>query len=331
MEGFGMSAGEFSGDTTYYKDYPHLLTTRFYTSRKYTSLIINQTQLENPLSFEPNSTLNLGMGATYNDLTLNIAFGFGFMNPEQRIFKSDYLDLQAHLYPKNLVIDLFAQFYKGYILGTPSSEPDQILLPEMRLRKFGSNFQYLFNGDKVSLKAAFLQSAWQQRSGGSALAGFEIYGGFAENPFSLIPSGMVSGEFSDFKALRFFQFGPNLGYVHTLVIKKHFFITAMFSGNLSLGNQQLENDLSASRRWGLNTNMFLRGFAGYNSERWSINANYVRNTVRLVKNSGFSNDMNTGNYRINFVYRFDVAPKLKSVLDFANPTRLIPGRNKYLR
>ncbi len=313
-------------DSLYYKDYPHLLTTRIYTSRKYTAFEVKHPDFPGKLNYTPTSTLNLGVGATYQDFTLNIAYGFGFMNPRREILETKYLDLQAHIYPKKFVIDLFGQFYNGYYLERQASQNGgPIIFPDMSVRKFGGNFQYLFNGDKISLKAAFLQSAWQQRSAGSLLAGFEIYGGSVQNPFPILPQGLYSGPFSDFNRLNFFQIGPNLGYVYTLVFFRRVFITGMASGNLSLGTQKIQDNIEEQGTWGLSSNMFLRGFVGYNSGRWSINANYVSNQVQLVKNSSFSNNLSTGNYRINFVYRFDVSPKLKSFLDQVHPKRFLPG------
>lgn len=313
-------------DSVYYVKFPDQLTTRVYTSRKYTSVLINDRMTDQKIRFEPNSTLNLGLGATYNGLTLNIAYGFGFLNPERGTGESKYLDLQAHAYPKDLIIDLFLQFYKGYYaeLDDFSSQNDPFLiLPEMRVRKIGTNVQYLFNGDKLSLRAAFLQSEWQKRSAGSPLLGFEIYGGIVDNDGLIMPMGLLESEDRNFSSSKYFQFGPNVGYSHTFVILKHFFITGYASTNLSFGHQNLSFDNGNEKRWGLSSNLFLRGFVGYNSEKWSINANYVHNRVNLTRNSNFDNTLMTGNYRINFVYRIQPGPSLKRYLDAVDLKRLL--------
>lgn len=313
-------------DSTYYKTFPDILTTRIYTSRKYTEFNIRDRISNDNLKFEPNSTMNLGVGATYNGLTLNVAYGFSFLNPDRGTGESKYLDLQAHAYPKNLVIDLFLQFYRGYYadLGefSTASEPF-LLLPNMRARKIGANVQYLFNGDKISLRAAFLQSEWQKRSAGSPFLGFEFYGGNASNDEPFLPQQFLSSEDRNFDATRYFQFGPNLGYVHTFVILKHFFITGYASTNLSLGQQRLFFEDSSQQKWGVSSNLFLRGFIGYNSEKWSINANYVHNRVNMIRNNDFDNSILTGNYRINFVYRISPGRKIKPYLDAVDVKRLL--------
>jgi hypothetical protein len=327
---FRIGDAEAQGDTTYYVSYRKVLTTRLYTSRKYTSLNILGVEDASRIRLEPNSTLNLGVGATYNDFTLNLAYGFGFMNPNRDQVETRYLDLQAHAYPKNWVIDFFGQFYNGFFLRSYSGSipdiPQNLAFPDMRVRKFGANVQYLFNGDKLSLKAAFLQSAWQKKSAGSLVAGMEAYYGQARDEGNILPEFIPDP--LEFNRLSFFEFGPNIGYVHTFVIARHFFITGMASANIGLGNTTLSSDTSSEGRWGFNTNYFLRGFVGYNGPVWSINANYVHNNVRIEEARSFRTDFQTGNYRINFIYRFDVGPKLKKYLDYVDLGRYLPEKLK---
>lgn len=310
-------------DTTYFISYKKMLTTRVYTSRKYTSLLVNEKNAGSRIGLEPNSTLNFGVGATYNDLTLNLAYGFEFMNRGRTQVETSYLDLQAHAYPKNWVIDFFGQFYSGFFLrsytGPVPNIPSELAFPGLRVRKFGANVQYLLNGEKLSLKAAFLQSAWQKKSAGSVVAGMEFYFGNAQDTKNILAEFIPDP--LEFNRMDFFEFGPNLGYVHTIVIAKHFFITGMVSANIGLGNTRISSDTFEEGRWGFNSNYFLRGFAGYNGPVWSINANYVHNNVRIEEARSFTTDFQTGNYRINFVYRFDVGPKLQPVLDYVDINR----------
>ncbi|MFN3801552.1 DUF4421 domain-containing protein [Belliella pelovolcani] len=313
-------------DSVYYIKFPDQLTTRLYTSRKYTAFEVKDRLSDRRIRFEPNSTLNMGVGATYNGLTLNLAYGWGFLNPDRGTGDTKYLDLQVHAYPKNFVIDLFGQFYRGYYVDLAedhSSGMPFYVSPTMRVRKYGANVQYLFNGDKISLRAAFLQNEWQVKSGGSPLLGFEIYRGTAKDDRPIFPIGFLDDPGRNFNQANFFQFGPNAGYVHTFVILKHFFITGYASTNLSLGQQRLVFNEGASNRWGFISNLFLRGFVGYNSEKWSVNFNYVHNRVNMIRNSDFDNTLMTGNYRVNFIYRLSPSPGLKRYLDAVDLKRLL--------
>lgn len=307
-------------ENEYFEAFEDELVSRFYFSRKYTALQINDQEEDQSYRFEPNSTLNMGIGATYQWATLNLALGFGFLNPDRGQGDTRYLDLQAHAYPKKFIIDFFGQFYDGYHLlpegkAAPAGE-NFYVRPDLVITKLGANVQYFFNEDKLSLRASFLQNEWQKKSAGSFLLGFEAYGGRAIADSPLLPDRLMEDAGRNFRTMRFLDFGPNAGYAYTWVLKKRFFITAVASSSLGLGYSFLEGGREPGRHteWGISPNYFLRGFVGYNYGSWSVNANYVHNRVRLVPNQGFTNSLMTGNYRLNFIYRFPPGPKLNSIL-----------------
>lgn len=316
---------EKSGNV-YYELFPEKITSRFYFSRKYTALKIqDKHNKDKTFLYMPNSTLNMGVGATYKDLTLNLAYGFGFLNPDQGKGETRYLDAQAHLYPKKMVIDLFLQFYKGYYLlpkgfGAMAGEP-YYTRPDMRVHKIGASAQYVFNDDKFSYRAAFLQNEWQKKSAGTFLVGFEIYGGMADGETNLVPSSLFDDPQRNFNTIRFLEFGPNIGYAYNLIIQEHFFITASAASNLGVGYSTLIGDALKNNQWGINPNYFVRGSTGYNSAKWAINVNYISNNVRLQENKGISNTAMTGNYRLNFVYRFLPGPKLNRYLRYVDKAK----------
>lgn len=313
-----LQAQDPSHDTTYFQTFPEHLTSRFYFSRKFTALKLFDKETDQDFLYMPNTTLNMGVGATYKDLTLNLAYGFGFLNPEKGKGDTKYLDAQAHLYPTKMVIDIFLQFYKGYYLLPKGLGADvgknYLTRPDMKIQKIGASVQYVFNHGKFSYRAAFLQNEWQKKSAGTFLVGAEMYGGMAKEDSNLIPSELIDDPSRNFKTIRFFELGPNAGYAYTLVIKKHFFVTASAAANLGVGYSTHDGESGRRTQWGVNPNYFLRGFIGYNSKKWSINGNYVHNNVTLQDNGDFSNSMITGNYRLNLIYRFLPGPKLKNRL-----------------
>lgn len=299
----------------YYKTYPDQLVLRTYMSRKYTGLGL--TIEDERYWYRPNTTLNMGVGATYDGLTLNLAYGFGFLNPEKNRMDSKYLDLQGHAYLKKMVIDFFGQFYNGYYLERPSTlSPESRLtfFPNMKLRKIGASIQYLFSGEKFSYRAAFLQNEWQKLSAGSFMAGIEVYGGQVRNS-----GGMLHPEVNarNFDQIKYFEIGPNLGYAYSLVIKKHYFVTLSASTSLSLGRNYLNfEDGNNQSNWSVRPNYFLRGFTGYNSDKWSVNVNYVYNQVNLVPVDDYLINLGTGNYRLNVIYRISPRNGLSKKLNW---------------
>ncbi|WP_225444030.1 DUF4421 domain-containing protein [Echinicola arenosa] len=316
-------AQSFSSDSSYYQRFPGEVTSRFYFSRKYTGVDIKDRLGEiGELNYRPNSTLNMGIGTSYHAFNLNLALGFGFLNPDVGKGDTKYLDLQVHAYPNNFAIDLFGQFYKGFHLkqeGYLTQEGENYYYrPDMKVREVGASVKYVFNGKKFSYRAAFLQTEWQKKSAGSLLVGFELYGGVAKGDSTLIPSSLMINPERDFDKMGFFEFGPNVGYAYTLVIDQHYFIMGSANGNIGLGFNNLQGD-SKRTNWNVNSNYFLKGSVGYNSRRWAINANYVFSNLRLAKVDGFNNQIVTGNYRLNFIYRFLPGPKVKKALDTVNP------------
>src|SRR5882757_7661463 len=70
-------------DTAYYSSYAaRRLTFRFYFSQKYTTLTLYDRKDQLTLRYQPNTTLNMGVGASYKWATLNLAYGWGFLNQE---------------------------------------------------------------------------------------------------------------------------------------------------------------------------------------------------------------------------------------------------------
>jgi hypothetical protein len=309
-------------DSTYVVSYSKLLTGRIYLSQKFTSFKYRNTGENYTLVYRPNTNLNLGVGASYKWATLNIAYGFGFLNPDDEKGKTQYLDLQFHGYGDKFALDFLAQFYKGFYLsprGTSSTgnlPPDRYYIrPDLRINIVGGSYQYIFNHRRFSLRAPFLQTEWQKRSAGSFIAGVESYIGRVRSDSTITPTAINKSAASlNENKNNFFEFGVNAGYAYTLVIQKNFFLTGSASFSLDYGTNTLSKQDGEARNWGFSTNALTRIIGGYNSERWALSMIYINNGVRLQKTSEREMILNTGNVRVSFVHRFVPGPKEKKVL-----------------
>lgn len=307
-------------DSTFFETFPDKVSARIYLSQKYTSFILKDNAYGYELKYWPNTTLNLGLGATYKWATINVAFGFPFMNPDVGRGKSKYLDLQFHRYGRKMLIDAYGQFYRGFYLapeGLATNEEDKYYVrPDLFVNELGLSMQYIFNNKRFSYPAAFLQSEWQKRSAGTFLLGGEIFAGEIFADSTLIPA-RINAEVAEenMERITFVELGPSAGYAYTLVVKKHFFATASVSGSLDAGLNTLYTDEGEKREFGFRPNSMVRLAAGYNSRIWSFNAVYINNTVRLP---GDGQDkhmrLRTGNVRFHLVYRFLPGRKVKNVL-----------------
>jgi hypothetical protein len=304
----------------YYREYPNHISARFYFSRKYTTLVFRNSEKDYALLYRPNTSLNMGIGATYKWATINLAYGFGFLNPERGRGKTKYLDLQFHSYGRKIAIDVFGQFYKGFYLsprGTATLENKYYLRPDINVHAIGASVQYVFNYNQFSYRAAFLQNEWQQKSAGTFLLGVEMFGGSIQADSSIVPKAIDPALASTgIGKLTFVELGPSAGYAYTFVYKQHYFVTGAATVALDLGWNQVENIADRKSAFGFNPNSMFRASAGYNSESWAFNILLVSNAMRLPKfDLDNKANLRAGNLRLNIIYRFIASKKFKKYLE----------------
>jgi hypothetical protein len=305
-------------DSSYYYSYKSKITARFYFSNKSTSFVVKDIDDYN-MNYRPNTTRNLGIGATYKSLTLNLAYGFGFLNQDGGKGKTKYLDLQFHNYGRKLILDVFGQFYKGFYMspkGYGTSDGSFYYRPDIRINMVGASVQYVFNSNHFSYRASFLQDEWQRKSAGTFLLGFETYVGNVASDSTLFPTALSAKIAArNYTRVSFFELGPNVGYAYTLIFKKYFFFTGSASVSVDLGSNIIKRDGEDEQTTGLNTNTLFRASTGYNSQLWAVSFLYVTNNVHLAHNPAEKRiQLNTSNFRLNFIRRIAPSKKIKKIL-----------------
>lgn len=294
-------------DTSYYVYFPGSITGRIYTSRKYTGFAIKDKYSSDKF-YNPHSTLNLGVGATYHNFSLNLAYGFKFLNPDKE--KTKYLDLQAHVYQPKWAIDFYGQFYKGFSAGDYYRGDEKISL-------IGLSVYRVFNPTRFSYRAALIQNEWQKKSAGAFLAGAESYYGAIKGDSSLINSPNISKEITK---LNYFSFGPGVGYAYTLVAFQHWFLTGSLTVNCNLTFTSTHNEeIKVGERFTVNPGTRFRIAAGYNGRVWCISANWIENSLPFKSNDlQYKYQLRTGNYRFIVARRFNTGKHLQNTLEPAD-------------
>lgn len=320
----------FRHDSTYYKTYPTKLTGRVYFSKKYTSLLLESANDARALHFRPNTPVNIGVGATYRVLSLNLGLSLQWLNPNaSERGNTRFLDLQSHIYAPKWVIDLYGQFYKGYYVapkGYASSAPEKYYLrPDLRVNMIGVSAYRLLNGERFSYRAAFLQNEWQTKSAGSFLFGGEFYTGSINADSAIVPVNLEA-DYSQRGVYRnnFTEFGPGIGYAYTFVIDKHFFVTASVTATADVSFVKEFTINGSENRTSVTPNASLRGVIGYNSEKWITTLSWVNANTNLRGQS--SNDqylVRTGNFRVTLARRFELSRKMKEKLKIVE---MLPGQ-----
>jgi len=310
----GILPAQSKWDSSYVAADADVLVLRSYLSRKYTSLSFPSEDLR----YQPNSGLNLGIGFTYQNFTLNLAFPPGFLNRSREPDFPKFFDLQGHIYPRNWVIDFFGQFYNGYRIPGGFGKAQDYLRPDLDLLKVGVHANYIFKGDKISLPAAVHQSAIQKKSALSPLLGFEVYHVQVAADSLILPAQLSPKQ--NYQQADFLQLGPNAGLIGTLVLGKGFYATGSFTGNL--GIESIWNSDAVEANWNLSWGYHARAYVGYNGPRFGVNVNYVFKTLALQPVANWTHEMQTGNYRLVLVYKLRPSEKFASTFSTYNPARI---------
>ncbi len=284
-------------DTSYISDRSKMLTVRLLGSSKYYNYRF--TDGGNTLSYKANNNYNIGVGAVYGFLGANITVKAPFINQDNsRYGKTRKLDIHAFLFPRKWIMDVYAQYYKGFFIAEKNAvqpflpENKRVVRPDISTLHIGVNGSYVFNAKKFSFRAAFIQNEYQKKSAGAPLLGGNIHYNRIHGDSSLIPSDIAYTDFFDnyrFHRSAAFSIGIQGGYAYTWVIAKHFFITGValagIGGNTtSLRNEELRRTV---QKTGLQADLSYKAAIGYNAETFYAGLLYMGYVQR--SNSAWAN------------------------------------------
>lgn len=306
-------------DRDFYESYTDQITSRLFFSQKYTSLRIRGEDKTKDLQYRPNTTLNFGVGATYGWFTLNLAYGFDFLNrADKSKGKTNYLDLQSHIYPRKMSIDLFGQIYKGFYAYPQEIAPHDgkswYQRPDIRVQHFGAAAYYILNWRKLSLRAGMLQNEWQKRSAGSLLLGGEFYYGQNKGDSALVPLAIQDQyKQAGVTKMRYMDIGPGIGYAYTFVMQEHWYALGVLSSSFPISFHKQWRNGETEHKLSISPDLLTRLGIGYNSSRMNISMMWINSNVQTKgKNGEYA--IRTGNVRLNAAYRFIPGAKLKRKL-----------------
>lgn len=306
-------------DTNYIEMYRDDLTTRFIISRKQNCYSLSD-RLVNPwLRYKTNDNLLVGLGGTYNFLTLNLAVKMPLFNSDEDLYgKSTYVDLQTHTIFRRFILDLYLQWSKGYYLSDPqrvltdwTSDQPLPLRGDLRTSLIGLNVQYLFNAERYSYRASFFHNEFQKKSAGSPLVGIEGYWMLGLADSVMVPVTAYGGRFLDdspFDQSDMANMGINGGYAYTLVWNEALYLSFSSVVGITGGYHRLHHTASSHTSssgisFGLNNST--RIALGYNSARYYVGLSYIR--FSMSSRVGDQRDWisySTGNIRFHVVRRF---------------------------
>jgi hypothetical protein len=300
-------------DTAYYDTYPDKLTTRLYLSQKYMHINFPNAGGKEDMEYKANPKLNLGVGVSWHNLSLNIFYGFAFLNNKDTIKgETKGLNLQVHLFPRKWAIDVLAAFPKGFYLDpkgyAAANSNSYYYRPDIKFTLLGISSYRVPNKAKFSYRASIVQTEWQKKSAGSLLYGGEAFYGAIQGDSAFVPKKAQTGfEQADVDNIHFLDFGPGVGYAYTLVMAKHFYITGSLIGNLDLSFSSEEKNNTKENKISVIPATVYKAGLGYNSNTWNVSANWLGNGLWINSASASKNYFSpTGIYRVVLSRKLDI-------------------------
>lgn len=318
---------EIKYDTNYIQVYKDELTTRLFLSQKQTVYTLSEKYFTPRLAYKTNSNLLMGIGYTYSFLTLNLAVKLPLLNDDDDLYgESKYVDLQTHTIFRSYIVDFYLQWHKGFYVSNPdellndweSGQPYP-LRGDLRTNIIGLNVQYLFNSDKYSYKASFVQNEFQKRSAGSPIVGLESHWMLGMGDSLLMPGAIIStnilNDYPDFNQVDMFNVGVNGGYAYTFVMKQRIYLSASFILGVAAGKTWFHNTPTSETQFtgiSLGLNNTSRIALGYNRNSFYVGLSYIRFSMsNLVDLDNGWIAYSTGNFRLNVVRRFMLKRDIK--------------------
>lgn len=287
--------------------------------------------------YSPNEAPSLGI--RFQHKWLGFAFMYG-----PRDFQSDkrgssrYVNFFMNIYSKKVGLDLHFMESRGYFIRNRlareeiKSPEDYPLRPDLSTLGVGINGYYIFNHNRYSMRATFLQNEIQQKTAGSWLitASASYYALLADS--SIVPEVYKASIPKNAQVRRgeFYTFGIMPGYAITWVFLKRCYLTGVFSVGPMIQNQHyLAGSTTASieiDQIRLMARGMLRFGIGYNAPRFYTGISAVGDNYNIPLGSGNKLQYTIGSAQIFVGTRFQFPGRYKPFSDWMDK---IPIGEKY--
>jgi hypothetical protein len=297
-------------DTTYIKSYAQYLTLRLIAVNKYNFFRVRDRFNGTAVRYRPEYGINFGLGFAYKWLGFDLAFNFG-LQEDENLPNSETLNLQARIFSSRQFIEGTLQYFYGHQLDNISGIQDDFIKPakirqDIRTISIGIQYLFAFRYDKFSLKAPFVFNEIQLKNAGSPILGasFDYFNMSSDS--SVIPNALA--DYFDEKLhlvdLSMLSVALNMGYIHTFVWKKKFFLTLGFIPGLNFNLGDSKAETREVLKWNVSYKIKSMNAIGYSVKKFfaGIQLQGDLNNIRLAKklNTLYSN----GSLKLIFGYRF---------------------------
>lgn len=310
-----------SESNDHYLSYADALTLRLYGITKFTQITYQDKEQGDDAIYKANDNFNLGAGFNYKWLGLNLAFNFPFMNKDDHLLgKTTAFDIQGNFYGRKNLVDVTLQSYEGYYWKNvdnffPKFNPEERGYPkrgDLTTANISASFFHVYNHEKFSYRAAFVQNERQVKSAGSWLLGgyFTAFGIATKDSTFILPREYVSrikDNTLHVSEVQSVHLGIAGGYAHTFVIKEKWF--ASFTLNIGAGLKSVERTIPDGRTFTSNKGGgfgFFRMALGHNNDRTFYGITSIVNTLGMQLEKTMDINYQFGAIRLIYARRFNV-------------------------
>jgi hypothetical protein len=312
-------------DSVYVISMKHKVALRLYNIVKTTDFSLYNQVEQKTFKFSPNNGIGFGIGFSYKWMALDM----GFIMPGTWRYtgKDDTkFDFIGTIYGKKHVLDITAQYYEGYYLRNPddffppiNERPINSLRTDIGSVDLAVSYLYVLNHSKYSFQSSFMGDMIQKKSAGSfTFHGFvSLYNVWADTALVRYDFDNSLNEQALTNQIAVLGTGTGLGYAHTFVLPKKFFITLSAAPilMLSASNTQISfpatSDINDTR---FNFRFFTRNAIGYNSNRFYLMLNLSYDNFRINLSNNTILNYSPTKLKLFFGYRL-AAKKGKMPLD----------------
>ncbi len=221
-------------------------------------------------AFKPDVKLSGGIGASYKNLTLDLAAN---LFSSDRAHKSKNVALLSSMYSHAHLVELTIQVYRHYTAQVYNAQHEQLFSlfrRDIHTFNFGLNYNYNFNRTRFSFDACFIGTQIQKRSAGAPIGGaYFSYIDIASDSSLISPSLFeelsITESISDAKL---FTGGISAGYAYTLVLPFHFYIMAAATPKLGLQAAEIKKDNYHTVPLNFTTGVLMRSAIGYAGKKY---------------------------------------------------------------
>jgi hypothetical protein len=271
---------------------------------------LQRSDRSDALTFKPNNSYSLGVGAYLFELNFELAFAIPINQKSKDIYgDSKARDVQLNVLGKKWGVDVFYQKYSGFYLSDkidiiPANMPYP-QRPDIDSKNYGFTGNYVFNNKKFSFRSVYNFAERQLFSKGSFLLSANIsrFKLSADSSILSAPKEAIFGNKVSFTKLNYTTFSIAPGYTYSLIFKNFF-----LNGTLSVGpaNHWIYYKLKTGTNrndTGINSFVAARIGVGYNGNRLFGGVTFIsQGSVVKFQDVQFSN--NNATFKILMGYRF---------------------------